>query len=216
MWASVEYIYEKARRVNPNGPRHEITHSNAIHKGKFVPLTSIFHKEMPPYLIHIIDDFPRLVSLRITAEMSPAVFHIADQFLQIGHTLRYELDEVHQAGGKVTIGTDWPVTETPNLLPALAGVVDRITFDPTGSIVQTGKSAKEVGGEIICRLVTLGATEALGKEQKLGSIEVGKMANFIAIDRDLSKGEFADAVVLKTWFEGRLVWDIDGTFRTSV
>jgi predicted amidohydrolase YtcJ len=55
-------------------------------------------------------------------------------------------------------------------------------------------------------MITLGGAEAVGRERMIGSIEVGKMANFIALDRDLSEGEFAGATVLKTWFEGRQVY----------
>lgn len=41
----------------------------------------------------------------------------------------------------------------------------------------------------------------------MGSIETGKKANFIAVDRDFSRGEFSGARVLKTWFEGKMVWE---------
>jgi hypothetical protein len=33
-------IYERVRRGNHNGPRHEIVYFNAIHKGQFIPITS--------------------------------------------------------------------------------------------------------------------------------------------------------------------------------
>ena len=56
-------------------------------------------------------------------------------------------------------------------------------------------------------MITLSGAEAVGREAEMGSIAVGKKANFIAVDRDLSRGEFADAKVLKTWTEGELVWD---------
>lgn len=161
-------------------------------------------------LIIATDDFARLASLRVTAEMSPSVFHIADEFEQIGHTLRYEFDKVHRTGGRTTIGTDWPVTETPNLLPAVAGLVGKVTVDPRKHSwpeeENKGKTAKEISGPILCYLMTLAPAESLGKEKTTGSIEVGKKANFVSFSRDLSRGEFEDAAVLKTWFEGRLVW----------
>ena len=152
--------------------------------------------------------------------MSPAIFHIVDTFEHDGQ-LRYEFDEVHAAGGNCTVGSDWPVTETPNLLPALASIVERITVDPTQLDKSQApsfktKTPKEIGGEILCRLITLGSAELLGKGHETGSIEPGKRANFIQVDHDLSKGEFLDAHVLKTWFEGELVWDMDGEFRLSV
>ncbi|KAL6245928.1 hypothetical protein RBB50_007081 [Rhinocladiella similis] len=183
-------IYQAVREGNANGPRHEIAHSNAIHP----------------------DDFSRLASLRITAEMSPSVFHIADTFEQIGHTLRYEFDLVHLAGARTTIGTDYPITKTPNLLPPVAGLVGKVTVDPRVAKnpivpeIHQGKTAEEISGPILCYLLTLGAAEAIGKEKTTGSIEVGKKANFVAFSHDLSRGEFKDAEVLQTWFEGRVVF----------
>ena len=56
-------------------------------------------------------------------------------------------------------------------------------------------------------MITLSGAEAVGKEMEMGNIAVGKKANFIIVDRDLSRGEFADAKVLKTWAQGMLVWD---------
>jgi predicted amidohydrolase YtcJ len=73
--------------------------------------------------------------------------------------------------------------------------------------LELGKSEKERGGEILCRVITLSGAEAVEAQGRTGSLEVGKNANFIAVDRDLSKGNFSGATVLKTWFEGRLVYD---------
>lgn len=158
------------------------------------------------------DDFVRLEKLRVTAEMSPAVFHIVDQF-QHNQTLRFDFDRVHQAGGKITIGTDWPVITTPNLFPAMAGVLDNL--DPLyvrgEEMALMDGPCHESSASIVLSWLTLGAAEVLGRDSIVGSIEPGKKASFIMVDRDLSKGCFEEAVVLKTWFEGDLVWDIEGS-----
>ena len=65
---------------------------------------------------------------------------------------------------------------------------------------------KQVAAAMLCRMIMLGGAEAVGRSRTQGSIEVGKMANFIAVDEDLSQGKFAGATVLKTWFEGRQVY----------
>lgn len=59
----------------------------------------------------------------------------------------------------------------------------------------------------MCRMLTLAGAEAVGREKDLGSIEVGKKANFIAVDQDLSQGKFKGASVLTTWFEGNIVYE---------
>lgn len=72
---------------------------------------------------------------------------------------------------------------------------------------ETGKTARELGGEKICQIITLYGAKAVGRAMDMGSIEVGKKTSFIAVDRDLSRGEFASAKVLKIWFEGNVVWE---------
>jgi predicted amidohydrolase YtcJ len=152
--------------------------------------------------------------------MSPAIFHVADA-LESHPPLLWRFDDLHAAGAICTVGTDWPMPDSPSLFPTLTALVGKLKVDPVA--VRAGQQAKtedktpqQLSGEIICRMITLGAAEALGTDDKTGSIAVGKKANFIMVDRDLSRGEFDGASVLKTWFMGDMVWDADGPFRTSV
>lgn len=99
-------------------------------------------------------------------------------------------------GVHVTVGSDWGAVPDPCL------------FEPLSRIVETvGKGDKAKGGEILCRIITLNGAQAVNREKEIGSIEVGKKANFIVVDKDLSKGEFKGAKVLRTYFEGEKVWD---------
>ena len=61
--------------------------------------------------------------------------------------------------------------------------------------------------------LTINAARALGQSARVGSIEVGKKADFIVIDRDIfdlaangSSGAISDATVVETWFDGRPVY----------
>lgn len=131
--------------------------------------------------------------------MSPAIFHEAELISAFPDLFNWPMKQIQDAKGHITIGSDWFLPPNPSLFPALSALVDKF-----GTV--KGKTAKEVAGETICRIITLGGAEAVGKSKETGSIAVGKRANFIAVDRDLSLGNFEGAVVLKTWFEGNMVW----------
>lgn len=141
--------------------------------------------------------------------MSPAIFH-EPVVQEIPHLLKWPFNHVLETGAHMTIGSDWLLPETPSLFDALAAIVEKVEVWPGGrksSALESGKSKKERGGEILCRVITLSGAEAVGAQDQTGSLEIGKRANFIAVDRDLSKGNFSGATVLKTWFEGHLVYD---------
>jgi predicted amidohydrolase YtcJ len=99
-------------------------------------------------------------------------------------------------GNHVTLGSDWGGGFDASVLQYVAPVVEKV-----------GGGSKELGGEMLCRIMTLAGAEAVGKQAEFGSIEVGKKANFISVSQNLAKGEFDGAKVLKTWFEGEMVWD---------
>jgi predicted amidohydrolase YtcJ len=135
--------------------------------------------------------------------MSPAIFH-HDVCRQLPHLFKWPFNEVLATGARVTIGSDWILTPNPSLFDALASIVEKVKGPDVEN--HAGKSEKQIGGELLCRIITMGGAEAVGHDKITGSIEVGKKANFIAVDRDLSAGNFDGATVLKTWFEGRIVY----------
>lgn len=122
--------------------------------------------------------------------MSPAVFHHSELIAQSDSQLVWPFESLLDAKAHVTIGTDWFLPTTPNLFPALAAVVPRI------------------GIEKVIRCITLSGAEAVGQAHEVGSIEIGKKANFIQLDKDIITCEdIAETVVCRTWFEGNLVWE---------
>ncbi|KAE8364931.1 amidohydrolase 3 [Aspergillus caelatus] len=185
-------VLEIVRQSNLAGPQHELAHCNAIYKGERQTI-----------------DIPRMAKLQITAEMSPAIFHDTSLTVNFPHIFQWPFKELQDAGVHVTVGSDWILPPTPDIFPALSAIVERFVSEP-------GKAAEEAGGEKICRIITLAGAEAVGQSRELGSIEVGKKANFIAVDRDLSRGEFAGAKVLKTWFEGEVVWEDGGNVDPNI
>ncbi|KAJ9419883.1 hypothetical protein FOXG_22201 [Fusarium oxysporum f. sp. lycopersici 4287] len=176
-------ILEQVRALNPNGPRHEVAHCNSVHA----------------------DDVKRFAPLRVTAEMSPAIFHYEDMIKANPKFFNWDFVGMHKTGALTTIGSDWVVVPTPNVLPSVACLAE-----PIGAGIKTdvddGLTDLQRGSRVIIRMLTLGGAEAVDSKRSAGSIEVGKKANFIALDSDLSEGEFANATCLQTWFEGRIVY----------
>lgn len=129
--------------------------------------------------------------------MSPTMFFTHPATEMSGGLMDWNFVKMLEVEAHVTIGSDWGVPEDPSPFPAMAGIVEKV-----------GGGDKAKGGELLCRMLTLAGAEAVGAETTSGSIEIGKKANFIALDRDLSKGEFEDVHVLRTWFEGEMVWDM--------
>lgn len=114
--------------------------------------------------------------------MSPAIFHSPEVAL-VPRLLRWPFRQMVDHDVRMTIGTDYFLTPTPNLFPTLQAVVPQL-------------SAEE-----ILRAITIEGAKAVGREHELGSIQTGKLANFISVDRDLTQGSFEDAKVLETVYK---------------
>jgi predicted amidohydrolase YtcJ len=115
-----------------------------------------------------------------------------------GGLMDWNFTKMLDAGADMTIGSDWGAAPDPEVYSACAKIVETV-----------GRGSKEKGGELLCRMLTLAGAEAVGRGRETGSIEVGKKANFIVLDKDLSKGRFEGVKVLQTFFEGECVWDND-------
>lgn len=162
------------------------------------------------------DDIQRLIELRVTAEMSPAIFHEKELVSAYPNIFKWPFLEVLNGGGKMTIGSDWILPPTPSLFPSLAAIVDRLGLANGVGSSQPASDVRRRGGELLCKIITLGGADAVGRAHEVGNIATGKKANFIVVDRDLSQGEFDGAEVLQTWFEGRLVWAADVAGKSNL
>ena len=194
-------VYEAVRQKNPDGPRHELAHFNAIHPGKYNRPRKACHSMTDLYCN--VDDIPRIARLGLTVGMSPAIWH--HPIVQKAPLpLKWPFNDILATGAHMTIGSDWNLAPNPSLFDPLAHLVERLEVPKLPT--HEGLSKKQVAAAALCRMITLGGAEAVGRSETTGSIEAGKIANFIVVDRDLSQGDFAGATVLKTWFEGRQVY----------
>ena len=95
------------------------------------------------------------------------------------------IPDMQKAGVNIGLGTDGaPCNNTCDLLQEmkLAGIIHKaLSYDPTA-----------VPAESVVEMATINGAKALGLEDRIGSLEVGKKADFVAID--------ARRIQLQPWF----------------
>ena len=204
-WANVHAIGDEAidtlltiteKVIRTNGPRERrwrIIHSQVIRNAavaqRYKRLGLI--AEVQPY--HAIDDM-RWMEERIGERSRWA----------------YAFKTFQDAGVPLLFGSDWPGTNaswyTANPMVILYAAVTRQTLDgkPEGGWFPEQRLDLETG----LRSYTVNNAWAEGEERNKGSLTVGKLADFVVIDRDLfaiPPRELKDARVLLTVVGGHVV-----------
>ena len=157
-------------------------------------------------------DIPRLKTAGIIASMQPT-HQTSDRLMaeaRLGPARlkgAYAWQTVERLGIPIAFGSDFPV-ESPNPFPGLAAAVSRQDMNgqpPGGWLPEERVSFEQALGGF-----TRGAAYAGFAEGKIGSLEPGKWADFILIDRDVSKVDphaLARTQVLQTWVAGKKIWE---------
>ena len=159
-------------------------------------------------------DIPRLATAGIIASMQPP--HQTSDRLMAEKRLgpnrlagSYAWRSVLKSGAGLAFGTDFPV-ESPNPFPGLAAAISRqdMNGEPPGGWIP---SERLTLGQAL-RAYTRDAAYAGFAEQKIGSLDPGKLADFIIVDRDPTKVDaqsLARTQVLETWVAGKKVWSFE-------
>ena len=159
-----------------------------------------------------LDDIPRFSELGVIASMQPvhatsdmnmAEDRVGPQRIKGGYAWRRLLD----SGAVIASGSDFPV-ELPDPFHGLYAAVARQDREglPEGGWYRDQAMTRAEA----LRSYTLGAAYAAHQEERFGSLEAGKWADFIVIDRDyftVPSDEIDDTRVLQTWVGGKLVFD---------
>ena len=111
------------------------------------------------------------------------------------------------SGAVVAFGTDWPVAPL-NPLFGIYAAVTRRTVDgknPDGWIPE-----EKISVEDAIKCYTLNAAYASFEEKIKGSIEIGKLADFVVLSDDIltiDPVKIKDVLVEMTVFDGEIVYD---------
>jgi len=156
-------------------------------------------------------DVPRFGALGVIASMQP--YHAIDDGRWAERVigaerakLTYAVRSLLDAGARVAFGSDWHVAP-PTPLEGIYAAVTRRTLDglrPDGWIPEQRITVEEA-----LRAYTRDAAFASYSEQETGTLERGKLADFVMIDRDLTRAtpdELESARVVMTVIGGRVVY----------
>lgn len=137
-------------------------------------------------------DVPRFGALNVIAQSTPSWYEYDAGALEALGEERfhqmYPLRSIAAAGAKVTLGSDYPASwiGVDGLNP-LFNIEMAATRQPAGDpdfAVQPLLSERITVADAI-RGYTLDAAHQLGRQQLLGSIEVGKQADLVVLDRNI-------------------------------
>lgn len=188
---------EQVRAANgSDGPQHSIAH-----------------------LAYIDDaDIKRLQSLNVLADICPPMWFpssILSGNMQVlgeerGHRC-WPVRDILDSGAAVAIGSDWPaIVPSPNPWPGLSALITR--EDPWRRTPGAFRPEQSITLEDALPLYTINAARSIGFGDHTGSIEAGKAADFVVLDRDIfsiDPRDIAETRVLATYFAGQVVYQSD-------
>jgi predicted amidohydrolase YtcJ len=165
---------EYTRRLNGDGgPLHELSHAGFIHE----------------------DDMHRMNKLGAVAEMSPAMWHLSlPGFDDLSNAFKFK--SLKNMDVHTVVGSDWIIMPTPNMFPALQGMLER------------GDESIDLASALAT--VTINGALVTRQDHLIGSIEKGKYATFIVLNQNLFKipvNKIHETAVDITIFEGRVVYE---------
>lgn len=157
-------------------------------------------------------DIPRFATLGVIPSMQP--YHAIDDGRWADKVVgperaksTYAFRALLDAGAKPAFGSDWFVAP-PTPLEGLYAAVTRRTLDDKNP--QGWVPAQRIGVEEALRAYTLGGAQASFEEAEKGTLEAGKLADFVLIDRDLTRiapESLRDAKVVLTAVGGQVVFE---------
>ena len=171
------------------------------------------------HIVHLqlIDeaDRPRFAALGVTATFQPLWAYPDPAALELDIPMigeqrtqaMYPIGSLLKSGARVAGGSDYFVTDLNPLHAIEAAVTRQDPYTNDGPVLNADE---RVDLDAMIAAYTINGAWLMGLEKEQGSIEVGKRADFVVLDRDLFAGPASainEAKVLLTVFDGRTVYD---------
>jgi predicted amidohydrolase YtcJ len=145
---------------------------------------------------------PSIQATHATSDMNWVAQRLGDRV-----TYAYRWQDIWQTMGMVAAGSDFPVEDINPLLGFYAAVARR---DVQGNPPDGFMPEQALTRVQALQAMTIYAAYANAEEDCKGSLEVGKYADFVVLDRDIMTVPLLDIAptqVLQTWIGGEKVWD---------
>lgn len=159
-----------------------------------------------------LDDIPRFAELGVIASMqathATSDMNMAEDRIGIERVKgAYAWRKLIDSGAVIANGSDFPVELANPMHGMYASVArkSRAGLPENGWRLEDGLTREET-----LHSFTLAAAYAALQEDRLGSLEPGKWADFIVVDRDffvIPEAEIDDIQVLQTWVGGEMVYE---------
>ncbi len=159
-------------------------------------------------------DIPRFKDLNIIASFQ-ALWAYPDKYITdltlpvlgpVRSKWNYPINSVVSSGGRIAGGSDWTVSSLNPLDAIEVAITRREPGQRDGDALFPEEGVKL---ETMLYAYTLGGALSLFKENEIGSLEVGKLADIIILNRNLFKipvHEIHNASVLFTIFNGDVIY----------
>ncbi|MEX2595426.1 MAG: amidohydrolase [Salibacteraceae bacterium] len=146
---------------------------------------------------------PSMQPTHATSDMYWAKERLGSERIETAYALKSLMNE----NGLIALGTDFPVESIDPIKTIYAACIRR---DENGYPTEGFSIKDKLSREDAIKGVTIWPAIANFEEENRGSIEVGKFADLVLVNRDLlncTENELLNAEVQKTWINGELVYD---------
>jgi predicted amidohydrolase YtcJ len=157
-------------------------------------------------------DAARLGALGITASIQPV--HSDPSILRAWPKLlgpdrlkrAFAYTDFADHGATLAIGSDSPTAPHAPLPNLYVATTRKSATQPHAGDAPVNANFK-IGIAEAVSAATRGAAYSCFAEERMGSLEVGKAADFVVVDMQFEPGNLLEAKVVQTWFEGKKVYE---------